>query len=300
MITIIALALVILLVAVAGLWVAVRADGPAVLDALDRLSGGGREVAMIEKQQIGDHPSQKVAIYRHSHARGPLPVLVFVHGGSWANGDPDNYGFVARGLAPEGFLVMIAGYRLGEAGRYPSMLTDTASAIAWASRNAARLGGDPQHIVLAGHSAGAYNVAQVALEERWLSEAGVSHAAIAGVIGLSGPYDFFPFDSESTNAAFGTVGAGVDSQPVLHARAAVPPMLLVHGEADTLVRPRNTHALGEALIAAGAKVETAFYPGWNHNDPLLSLAAPWRKRRDVVARIACFARVSVPVQDEMP
>lgn len=298
MIGIITLVTALVFIAAAGLWVAVRANGPAVLDALDRVYGGDRGVAMLEAQQIGEHPAQKVAVYRKSDARGPLPVLVFVHGGSWASGDPDHYGFVARGLAPEGFLVVIAGYRLGEAGRYPSMLADTAGAIAWTSRNAARLGGDPQHIVLAGHSAGAYNVAQVALENRWLSAAGVSQEVIAGVIGLSGPYDFFPFENESAKAAFG--GAGTDSQPVVHVHADAPPMLLVHGEDDTLVKPRNSHALGQALAAAGASVETAFYPGWNHNDPLLSLAAPWRKRRDVVARMAAFSRVSVPVQDEMP
>ena len=151
--------------------------------------------------------------------------------------------------------------------------------------------------MLAGHSAGAYDVVQVALEERWLAASGLQPA---GVIGLSGPYDFYPFDKPSSEAAFGSVGAGAESQPINHARADAPPMLLIHGEDDALVKPRNSRALAAALGDAGAPVETKFYPGFDHNAPLISLASPWRRSRDVDDAMIAFARrvttVSVPVQ----
>lgn len=300
------LGVIVLLLALAGgaLLFAIRSNGPAVLDTVDRMVGGKRDVALVETARYGDAPEQKLHAYRGDAGGSPLPVLVFVHGGSWRWGDPDDYGFVARALAPEGFLVVLAGYRLGEDGRYPAMLEDTAAAVAWAHANAARLGGDPARIVLAGHSAGAYNVVQVALEERWLAAAQVPEESIGGVIGLAGPYDFHPFDSNSTRASFGSVGAGAESQPVNHARDGAPPMLLVHGEQDTLVKPRNTRALAAAMEGAGGMAETVFYPAMDHNAPLIALAAPWRDRRDVARRIAGFARentqVSVPVQARRP
>jgi acetyl esterase/lipase len=286
----------------AALWLAILLNGPGVLDTLDRIAGGAREARLIAQRAYGANPAQKLRYYAPAAAGRGLPVIVFVHGGSWQWGDPDDYGFVARALVPEGFVVVLAGYRLGEAGRYPAMLEDAAAAIASVRAEVAGMGGDPDRIVLAGHSAGAYNAVQVALEQRWLAAADVPAPAIRGVVGLSGPYDFHPFTSDATRLIFGTAGAGAESQPVNHARPDAPPMLLAHGEADTLVKPRNTIALAARLSEAGAPVETAFYPGQDHNAPLLSLASPWRSRRDLVARIAEFAHrvtaVSVPVQAE--
>jgi acetyl esterase/lipase len=62
--------------------------------------------------------------------------------------------------------------------------------VRWARDNARRFGGDPDRIVLVGHSAGAYNAAMVALDPRWLRAAGVPAGAIKGWAGLAGPYDF--------------------------------------------------------------------------------------------------------------
>ncbi|MFW2349631.1 alpha/beta hydrolase [Qipengyuania sp.] len=283
------------------LLLAIRNNGPAVLDAVDRMTGGTRGVRLVANTRYGRDPAQKLRIYAPAEADGPLPVFLFVHGGSWSWGDPDDYNFIARAIAPAGFIVVLAGYRLGEEGRYPAMLEDTAAAVTETARLAPRLGGDPDRIVLAGHSAGAYNVVQVALETKWLAASDVEPR---GVIGLSGPYDFYPFDKPSSRAAFGSVGAGAESQPISHIRADAPPMLLVHGEDDTLVRPRNTRALARALEQAGAPVETRIYPGFDHNAPLISLASPWRQRRDVDGAVVDFARrvseVSVPVQAETP
>lgn len=289
------------LLAGGALMLAIRNNGPAVLDAVDRLTGGTRAVSLVSKTRYGDHPAQKLRIYVPDDVEGRLPIFLFVHGGSWASGDPDDYNFIARSIAPSGFVVVLAGYRLGQEGRYPAMLDDTAAAIAETARLAPGFGGDASRIVLAGHSAGAYNVVQVALEEEWLEH---SRAGIAGVVGLAGPYDFFPFDSESTIAAFGSVDAGPQSQPINHARADAPPMLLIHGERDTLVKPRNTRALEQALEQAGTPVETLYQPEFDHNAPLISLASPWRNRRDIGEAVTAFARrvtkVSVPVQAERP
>ena len=111
--------LAVALLAGAALLVAIRTNGPAVLNALDRVTGGSRDVALVARTTYGEHPAQKLRIYAPADAAGPLPVFVFVHGGSWSWGDPDDYDFVARAIAPAGFVTVLAGYRLGEDGRYP-------------------------------------------------------------------------------------------------------------------------------------------------------------------------------------
>jgi len=271
-----------------GLAFALARNAPAVVDLVDRTTGGSRGVALVQQARYGDDPAHKVAIYRPQGMEGPLPVVVFLHGGGWHSGDPDDYGFVARGLVPEGFVIVLAGYRLRPEGIYPAMLEDSAAAFAWARANVARHGGDPGRMYLAGHSAGAYNAAMLALDPRWLAAEGIATTEVAGVIGLAGPYDFYPFDKESSQAAFGHWPRPRETQPIAYARADAPPMLLLHGEQDTVVRPRNSRALAAALAQQGARVEARYYPGMDHNDPLLGLVSPWRRNRQVLDPIVRF------------
>ncbi|MEO0872638.1 MAG: alpha/beta hydrolase, partial [Pseudomonadota bacterium] len=206
---------VLLVLGAIALQFAIARNGPAVLNTVDRLTGGARDTDRLATISTGEHPSQKLVVWGPA-ARDPdsepLPVLIFAHGGSWRSGDPEDYGFVARALAPNGFIVVLAGYRLvkddAPDGVYPAMIEDTARTIEWTHSQIADHGGDPDRIVLIGHSAGAYNVVMAAMERRWLSESagaseGLSADTIRGAIGMAGPYDFYPFDSPSTIAAFG-------------------------------------------------------------------------------------------------
>ena len=67
-------------------------------------------------------------------------------------------------------------------------------------------------------------------------------------------------------------------------------MLLIHGEKDTLVRPRNSRELAKLVETAGGEAQLKLFPEMEHNDPLIAFASPWRDRRDVVETIATFAR----------
>lgn len=285
-----------------GFWIALQVNSVAVLDTIDRLTGGTRDVTRVAQVRLGEAATQTLSLYRARGTEEPAPVLLFVHGGSWEWGDPKDYGFVARSLAPAGYVVALAGYRLGEKGRYPAMLEDTAQAIGWLHANAARYSGDPGRIYLAGHSAGAYNVVQVALEPRWLASEGVPASAIRGVVGMAGPYDFFPFDKDSTRAAFGDAPGPQATQPINHVRADAPPMLLLTGTDDTTVKPRNTRALAAALEDLGAPVEARYYDGFDHSDVLVRLASPWRRqpglRGDILRFLDRTGQASVPVQGE--
>lgn len=292
-------------------------NGPYLLSAVDRVAGGDRGAVELVEVSTGDHPAQKLHVWGPepaasgaSRARAEQrPVLIFVHGGGWRSGDPDGYGYFGRAFVPEGFVVVLAGYRLGEDGIYPGMLEDTAAAIAWTHANIADHGGDPERIVLAGHSAGAYNVVQIALEDRWLAVHGLAPADISGVIGMAGPYDFAPFDSSSTIAAFGHVEDPASTQPVSHVRGDAPPMLLINGEKDTLVGARNARLLAELLNEAGGNAIPMVVPEMTHNDPIVHLAAPWRENGDYSELVIGFAKAvtgtgetqvqaSVPVQAE--
>lgn len=237
---------------------------------------------------FGAHPRHRLDLYRPKRAAAgaPLPIIVFLYGGSWNSGVREGYGFVGRALAARGFLVAIADYRLVPEVRFPAFLEDNAAAVRWVRANAAAHGGDPDRIVLVGHSAGAYNAAMLALDERWL---GQDKGAVKGLVGLAGPYDFLPLDGPITTAAFGNAADPRSTQPVTFASAGDPPALLLHGADDTTVYPRNSHRLAERLRAVGVRAEAKVYPNLGHVGILTGIARPFRGRAPVLDDIAAFA-----------
>lgn len=211
----------------------------------------------------GDGPRRVLDIYRPG-AAGPHPLVVFLYGGSWRTGDRETYGFVATPLAARGAVVVVPDYRLYPETAFPGFLQDSAQAVAWAVARAGALGADPQRVFVVGHSAGAYNAAMLALDGRWLAQAGLDRAQIAGMVGLAGPYDFLPITDPDIIPVFAPVADGPASQPISFVDGRNPPMLLLAGDADTRVRPRNTRSLAARVAAAGGPVQSRIYPGLGH------------------------------------
>lgn len=95
-----------------------------------------------------------IRIYRAS-AQPDLPVLYFIHGGGWVVGSLDTHDDVCRRLTHyAGCITVSVGYRLAPEHRFPTPLQDVHLMAHWVANNAARLGGDPQRLAIAGDSAG--------------------------------------------------------------------------------------------------------------------------------------------------
>ncbi len=248
-----------------------------------------RGAALVARDQaFAGGERQKLDLYAPRRpAEAKLPVIVFFYGGSWSSGLKEGYGFAGRALAAQGFLVAIPDYRLVPDVRFPAFLQDGSAAVNWIRTNAARFGGDPDRIVLAGHSAGAYNAAMLAFDPRWLGE---DHKAIRGFAGLAGPYDFLPLDSPVTRAAFGNAPDLQATQPVTFASAGDPPALLLVAAQDRLVYPRNSWRLAEALRKGGVAAQVKSYPNLGHVGIVTALARPLRGKAPVLRDVADFAR----------
>src|SRR5215217_13279 len=259
----------------------------ATLTPKDAARPRGRGIA------YGPDPRQKLDVYAPRAEAGPAPVAVFFYGGSWDSGRREDYGWVGRALAAQGFLTVVADYRLYPQVRYPTFVEDGALAVRWAADHAAELGGDPARLVLVGHSAGAYIAAMLALDARYLSRAGVAPGTVKAFAGLSGPYDFLPLDGAITRQTFGEAVDLPGSQPVRYARADAPAAFLATGDADTTVRPRNTRKLAAALRDAGARVEERHYVGLNHADTVLALSRPLRGKAPLLAEMTGFLKTVV-------
>ena len=265
------------------------AGGCSPLGAFNALvpkDGGARLVAKDQAFASGERG--KLDVYAPSGARAgaKLPVVVFFYGGSWNMGSKAEYGFAGQAIASQGFVTVIPDYRLAQQARYPAFLEDGAAAVRWVRANAERFGGDPDRIVLAGHSAGAYNAAMLSLDPRWL---GRDRSAVKGLVGLAGPYSFLPLDTEVTKATFGHVEDLQSTQPVNFASADDPPALLMTGASDTLVRPAKSRELAMKLSQAGVQAEARVYPDLGHVGIMSALSRLFRGKAPVLRDLAEFA-----------
>ncbi len=247
-----------------------------ILNATVQRSG----VSVDRDIAYGEGPRRRLDVYRSTGAAGPFPLIVFLYGGSWRAGDRGTYAFVATPLAARGAVVVVPDYRLYPEVAFPDFLDDNAQAVAWAIAHAKELGADPHRVFIVGHSAGAYNAAMLAVDPRWMARAGLRRAQLAGVVGLAGPYDFLPMTDPDIIPVFAPVADGPASQPVTYVDGSNPPLLLLAGDADTTVKPRNTQSLAARVTAAGGIVQSRLYPGLSHVGivtaftPLFSRRAP--------------------------
>lgn len=235
----------------------------------------------------GDGPRRRLDVYAPiSATKRPLPVIVFIYGGSWANGMREGYGFAARALAAAGFITIVPDYRLVPEVYFPGFVEDCAAAVRWTRAHAKDYGGDPDRIVLVGHSAGAYNAAMLALDPEFL---GRDRAAIRGFAGMAGPYDFLPLDGAVSRTTFGRWPRPEQTQPIHYADASAPPMLLLHGQEDDTVWPKNSINLDRKLRSVGVSSQIKLYPDLGHVGIVTALAKPFRGKAPVLADITAFA-----------
>ncbi|SFG70131.1 alpha/beta hydrolase [Methylobacterium gossipiicola] len=260
----------------------------ALFDAIGPRDQGGR--LSLHNAAFGSHARQRLDVFTPVAATGGAPVLVFFYGGSWKNGTKEDYAFVGQALAAQGFVTVLPDYRLYPEVRFPDFLDDGAEAIAWVRDNIAQYGGDPRRIVLAGHSAGAYNAVMLGLDPRYLRRAGVDPKVVRAIAGLSGPYDFLPLDAGTAQEVFGQAPDRAATQPVSFAGPHSPPAYLATGDTDSLVRPSNTRSLAARLREARVPVQERVYAGLDHSDTLLALSVTFRSKAPVLAEMAAFLR----------
>jgi len=180
-----------------------------------------------------------------------LPVLLFVHGGGFTRGDkhgafyPDN---ITLWAAKSGMVGVNIDYRLAPKDPWPAGVKDLASAIAWTKANIARYGGDPNSIVLFGHSAGANHVADYAAHpEVRRAEA----SSVKGVIMLSPAYSTTP--GALPNPYYGQdADLGSASGQIARLSASPYPLFYAYAEFD----PKPMKATATALIEGLCQTKT--------------------------------------------
>jgi acetyl esterase/lipase len=131
------------------------------------------------------HPRQVLDVYAPSHAKN-LPVVFWIHGGGWERGDKASVHQKPQAFTDKGFVFVSTNYRLLPQVDMGTIVRDIAKSIGWVHTHIAEYGGDPQRLLIMGHSAGAQLAALVCCDERYLKAEGMSLASIKGCVPVDG------------------------------------------------------------------------------------------------------------------
>ncbi len=167
------------------------ADSAQILERWGRASALAREKSTkLLDVPYGDGEKETLDIF--PTARPNAPVLVYLHGGYWRALDKSDSSFVAPSFVQAGAMVVVPNYALCPAVSIEHISLQLARALAWVYRNAHTHGGDPQHIVVVGHSAGG-QLAAMMLSCRWQA-VGTDLPArlVRGALSISGVFDMEP------------------------------------------------------------------------------------------------------------
>lgn len=247
------------------------------------------DFTVVENIAYGDHELNHLNIYRPKRAKQSRATVVFFYGGCWGGCETinkENYLFVAQALTSHGYTVAIPDYRRYPEVKFDTIINDSKQSVDWVKTHIAEYGGNSGNIFLMGHSAGAHLAAMLTLNEDYLAP--LTYRSIKGFIGLAGPYNFLPFTDAYQKVVFGPEQKYPDSQPINFVQGTEPPLLLLYGTGDVLVKPVNIESLSRKVKEAGGCVETHLYGNLDHVGLLGSLSLPLQNSEPVLLDIIRF------------
>ena len=193
-----------------------------------------RDVVRVPNLSYGEGPRRNLDVYHRRDRPAGVPVVLHFHGGGFHSGNKRREARPLIGhLAGQSMVCVSANYRLRPQVGYDEQIADCVAAIEWVRSQAHGYGGDPDRIFLVGSSAGAY-----------LSIDAVN-AGTDGIAGIVGRYGYY--------------GDLMPERPQ-------PPILVIHGENDLLVRPSEARAFVERMRASSSRpAEYVELPGGHHD-----------------------------------
>ncbi len=252
-------------------------------------------------------PKHRLDLFRPKQTKAP--VLIFVHGGGWiegdkalAIGDVDVYGNIGRFYASQGILTAIINYRLLNLSEPPGdrsltlddQLSDVASSVAWLHQNAKTFGGDPNKIFLMGHSAGAQLVAHLALRPDLLNQKGLPSDVIKGAILASAagldlkqvPLEAMGKKPNYYTRRLADTRVPTDwrerHSPINYIHKGAPPFLLMYAGGESSDLKIQIDHFHEALLAQSVSSQKTVVGGENHEKMVLVLSHPRKSAVPVI------------------
>jgi arylformamidase len=242
-----------------------RAWAPDAEAALARCRAAGRRVRasvrMLADIRYGDHADERLDVFPAAVAGAPIHV--HIHGGGWRIQSKHDASFIAPAMTSAGMHFVTPEFTNLPACRMPDMIDQLARALGWVYRNAHEFGGDPDRILVSGHSSGAHLCA-VLLTLDWAAR-GLPPDLVKAALCVSGPYDLAPVLLSARRDYIDLAPEEVGRlSPLRHVEAVRCPVIVVTGERESPEFIRQGMAFAGALRDAGCDVALIHVPRLDH------------------------------------
>ena len=262
-----------------------------------QLTDAEKSAVLIQHDyEVSDNITYKVAnsyegkldVYRPREAKTPTPVVVMIHGGGWVAGTKEGAVLYPLPFMTLGFAVVNVEYRLGKTSLAPAAVEDCLCALHWVGRNAKKYNFDLSKVIVTGGSAGGHLALTTSMipfsagfendcayedDETWDGPWKDSRPKVAAVINWFGITDVLDMLQGPNTRAYAVSWLGSlpnredlakRLSPLSYVRPGLPPILTIHGSADTIVPYSHAVRLHEALTKAGVKNRLLTIPGGGH------------------------------------
>ncbi|MBI3785418.1 MAG: alpha/beta hydrolase, partial [Deltaproteobacteria bacterium] len=225
----------------------------------------------------------KLDVYRHKSRPQNCPTLLQIHGGGWVIGSKNEQGIpLMLHLAARGWVCVTVDYRLSPHATFPDHLVDVKRSIQWIREHGAEYGANPDFIVVSGGSAGGHLAALVGLtanDPEYQPGFEDVDTSMRACVPFYGVYDFVDrhqtlhspdlhdlLETRVMKASRGEAPEAYEkASPIARVHSDVPPMLVIHGDRDTLVPLAQAHRFVDELRAVSKNpVAFAEIPGAQH------------------------------------
>ncbi len=213
-------------------------------------------------------------------AKGPLPAVVFLHGGGWRGGKRQDMEHFVKGAARLGYVAVAVSYRLVPKAKFPAQIEDCKAAVRWLRANAKKYKIDPNHIGVVGFSAGAHLACLLGTADKGAKLEGTGGNAeqssrVQAVVSFFGPTDFSTRDwpkALEKDVIVPFLGSTFDDSPDVYKKASPigyvtkddPPFLFFHGDKDTIVPVDQSKRLAKKLTEVGVAAKVVVFEGDGH------------------------------------
>lgn len=192
------------------------------------------------------------------------PVFVFIHGGYWRMLSSKEFSCVAMGLNQLGITTVVVNYSLTPKVSIDEISRQARAAVAWVLRRIDRYGGDPERVVVGGHSAGGHLTA-MCLQTPWADEYGLPQDPLRGAVLVSGLYDLQPLRFSKMQPMIQLDDGVIQrNSPLFHVRATRTPVLITWGGAEPAEFQRQSDSFLERWKDAGNRAKSWAQPEANH------------------------------------
>ena len=257
------------------------------------VAAGARAQDVKRDIPYADPPQERqvLDVYSPPGAKN-LPVVFWIHGGGWQTGDKKDVQLKPQAFTEKGFVFVSTNYRLLPNVDMGTIIRDVAKSLGWVHKHIAEYGGDPNRLLVMGHSAGAQLAALICIDDRYLKAEGVPLSAVKGCVPVDGDTFDVPAIIEVAETRWRTHGLPPakfghrekfgndpakhkDFSAVTHVAKGkgIPPFFVLHvaGHPDTTAQAQR---LGNALREAGVPVTVFAARESTHNKVNADLGRP--------------------------